>query len=134
MDDVRKEVLGMLLKAENDGVINKEQKKKIKECLADEYNNIANEILEDYISTKDSKALFSNFIKHFNALEQHGEYSPSKNKISDLQSPEDCNLIRMKKKNQQKNISNKNQPKTISNIEECEDGLSPTVVFAPKKK
>ena len=134
MESVNKEVLGLLPKAEEQGLITKEEKMQIKEFLMEDDNNIVKEYLEEYESTKDYKTLFVNFKSYLDAIRSDDENDEnSKVKIADLQSPEDVTLMRSKLSHQKKNTSNKNQPKTISNLETCEDGLSPTVIFTKKK-
>ena len=133
MDDISKEVLSLLPKAEEQGVINKSQKMRIKELLMEDSNHVVEDILEEYKNTKDSSTLFSNFLSHLSVIGSDDELDENdKVKVSDLQSPEDVGLVRAKLNNLKKK-SNKNQP-TISNVNTCEDGLSPVVIFNSKKK
>lgn len=123
------EVLSILPKAEEQGYINKEEKMNIKEMLMDDENFIVQDYLEEYSQTKDQKRLLENLKSYIQQIASDDEKVIDTN-LAVEKSPDDYGLMRKKKKMR----SNKNQPETFSNnIAECEEGLSPTIVFTKKK-
>lgn len=125
------EVLSILPKAEEQGYINKDEKMNIKEMLMDDENFIVQDYLEEYSQTKDQKRLLENLKSYIQQIASDDE------KVYDSaaaieKSPDDYQLMRNKKN---KLKSNKKQPESFTNnLAECEEGLSPTIVFAEKKK
>lgn len=124
------EVLSILPKAEELGYINKEEKLSIKEMLMDDENFIVQDYLEEYSQTKDQKRLMENLKSYIQQIASDDEKVYDTNAAIE-KSPDDYGLMRKKKKMK----SNKKQPETFSNnIAECEEGLSPTIVFTKKNK
>ena len=125
MSNAMAEVLSILPKAEEQGVISKAEKAKIKELLYDEGNMIVEDILSEYINTHDQAELLKQFKSYIHDCESDGE---GNGKLDIGGSPEDGVLAEIKRK---KMKSNKHVPEQV-NIEECEEGLSPKVVFSKK--
>lgn len=119
------EVLCILPQAEEQGVISKAEKAKIKELLFDEGNMIVEDILAEYLNTHNQAELLKQFKSYIQDCESDGEDG---GKLDIGGSPEDGVLAQIKKK---KMKSVKHVADQV-NIAECEEGLSPKVIFNKK--
>jgi hypothetical protein len=124
MANAMAEVLCILPQAEEQGVISKAEKAKIKELLYDEGNMIVEDILAEYLNTHNQAELLKQFKSYIQDCESDGEGE----KLDIGGSPEDGVLAQIKKK---KMKSVKHVAEQV-NIAECEEGLSPKVIFNKK--
>lgn len=127
MSTAMAEVLSILPIAEKQGVITDDEKQKIKELLFDEGNMIVTDILNEYGSTKNQQNLLRQLKDYIHDCESDGE-EPHKFDVGG--SPEDQLYVAIKKK-KNKSTKNVNEEK-FTNIEECEEGMSPKVIFNKK--
>ena len=95
MSNAMAEVLSILPKAEEQGVISKAEKAKIKELLYDEGNMIVEDILSEYINTHDQAELLKQFKSYIHDCESDGE---GNGKLDIGGSPEDGVLAEIKRK------------------------------------
>lgn len=121
------EVLNYLPAAEEQGLITKEEKMKIKELLMEDDNIIVTDYLEEYSQTKDKKAILNSFKKYLKDIESDDEQAVKE--VIASGSPKDLAIVDAKKKRGKKVESKKD---VFANLEECEDGLSPKIIFNKK--
>ena len=132
-DDIGAEVLSLIAEAFKKGVITTEEKAKIKEIIVEE-NPIAQEYMDEYRETRDQKRLISQFQKYLKDCESDDELTQkNKDLILQSQSPEDQMLVGIKKHRGKKQQAPKQKEEVFANLEECEEGLSPKIVFTKKK-
>ena len=129
MSNTMAEVLSILPVAEKEGAITSDEKLKIKELLFDYDggNMIVSDILNEYNATKNQGNLMSQLKSYIHDCESDGE---SAHKFDVGGSPEDQLYVAIKKK-KNKSTKNVNEDK-FTNIEECEEGMSPKVIFNKK--
>lgn len=123
------EILNILPCAVTEGLITPEEKAKIKDLLTDEDNTIVIDYVEEYSETKNKKAFFQQIRKYIKDIESDEESQKTRELIRGVSSPEGENLVRAKKQMQQKESKKKVNENLVS---ECEEGMSPKVVFSKK--
>lgn len=121
------EILNYLPTAEEKGIITKEEKMKIKELLMEDDNIIVNDYLEEYAQTKDKTSVIKQFKKYLKDIESDDDQAVKE--VISSASPKDLAIFDAKRKRGKKIESKKD---VFANIEECEDGLSPKVIFNKK--
>lgn len=121
------EILNFLPAAEEQGIISKDEKMKIKELLMEDDNIIVNDYLEEYLQTKDKKGIINSFRKYLKDIESDDEQAVKE--VIASASPKDLAIVEAKKKRGKKVESKKDM---FANLEECEDGLSPKIIFNKK--
>lgn len=128
-DDI---VFGVLNDATKKGLLTPDEKLSIKEMFIDG-NGIVVEIAEDFKEDKDQKKFIDklkDYLKIFN--EDDDEDQQNKKAVEQLGSPEGEMLMNIKKKRTENKNQKKEEEDDFANIEECEDGLSPKVIFNKK--
>ena len=123
MSDVMAEILSILPNAEKQGVLTNNEKNSIKEILFDEGNIIVGDIVEEYKNTKNQSELLAQLKQYIHDIESDGEEV----NYDDIgASPTMIVGVPPKK---QKNKSTKQVVQEQIGISECEEGMSPKVVF-----
>ena len=129
MSDDLKEVLVALNNAAKKGDISSEEKLQIKEMLLDG-NNVVLEYADDYKQDKDEKKLIEKFKDYLKMFNEDDEDETNQKFLNQMASPEGEMLQRIKK--QRGGKKKEDDVDEFANLEECEEGLSPKVVFNKK--
>lgn len=127
MGDNYKDALGIINEATKDGQLTSDDKKTIKEMIYDK-NGIVIEILDDFKENNDKADLIKR-IKEYLKLCESGD-DDDNNMIAQLGSPDGERLMDIKKKRGK--AQKEDDDVGFANIEECEEGLSPKIVFNKK--
>ncbi len=121
------EVLGMINQATKEGLLTPEEKLSLKEMLLDG-NGIVLEYAEEFKEDGDKKKFIAKVKEYLKMCADSDDDEQKKNDIANLASPEGELLVQIKKKRNDKKIKEDD----FANIEECEEGLSPKVIFNKK--
>ena len=132
MSTIEQEVFSILNDAFKNGELTSEEKASIKEMIVDE-NGIALEFVEEYSTDKDKKKLIKSFRDYLKSIESDDEDTKeARRQLLLAQSPEDQLLMNIKQQ-RLKDKEPKDDDEGFANFEECEEGLSPKVIFDKKK-
>lgn len=127
MSDNLDQVFTIINNATKQGKITPEEKQSIKEMLLDE-NPIVMEYVEDFMSSKNEEVLLSKIKDYIKLCESDDEDEKQRKQLEQLGSPDGDRLYSIKKKRE----GGKKENEDFADIEECEQGLSPKVVFDKK--
>ncbi len=122
------EVLGMINQATKEGLLTPEEKLSLKEMLLDG-NGIVLEYAEEYKEDGDKKKFLGKVKEYLKMCADSDDDEQKKNDIAKMASPEGEMLHQIKKKRNEKKVKEEDN---FANIEECEEGLSPKVIFNKK--
>jgi hypothetical protein len=125
MSDIIAEVLSILPNAEKLGVLSNDEKGRIKEIVFDEGNMIVLDILNEYASTKNQSKLLNDLKEYIHSIESDDE---DKNYVDIGASP----TLEGFKAPPRKKPKSTNKIVEQIGISECEEGMSPKVVFDKK--
>ncbi len=129
MSNEYKDVLKVINDASKEGLISSEDKVTVKEMMLDN-NAIVIEILDDFKENKDKADLIKRLKEYIQLCEEPDDDETEINRraLQQLGSPDGDRLVNIKKKK----LQDKKEEDEFTNIEECEEGLSPKVVFNKK--
>jgi len=126
MSDDLQQVLSVINNASKEGKITSEEKLGIKEMILDG-NPIVMDYVEEYKSSKDVDTFLKNLVDYIKLCESDDEDEKNRKAVEQMGSPDGDRLVNIKKKR-----GGQSKVDDFANIEECEEGLSPKVVFDKK--